>query len=72
MKNIILYENLDDVQKELADKLLEELLDTCGEVEDYTDVEILGLDLTDDSNKKLILSFVYDKPDGNDTIFCKF
>lgn len=55
----------------LATKLLNQLTDTCHELEEFGNVQFISLDET---NKKLIISLDYDDPEenGEDTIFCNY
>ena len=56
---------------ELATRLLNQLTDSCHELEEFGNAQFISLD---EDNKKLIISLDYADPEetGEDTIFCNY
>ena len=64
-------DHLTKAESNLADHLLNELIDNCHELEEFSEVSVYGLDVR---NKKVVISIEYDNPgdEEEETIFCHF
>ena len=68
---IVLKEDFTKEQCELAQKLKLELEESCHELEEFSDVQVYGLDIKEDNENSILFSVAYGEPenDGNITIF---